>query len=100
MGSPPSAGASTAKSPAFGRAFVSWLRGQDLNLGPSGYEPDELPGCSTPRQVCRLRSGSVCDVYHERERGAQGVLGRRDRVWLVKRCLSLAGPATTYSPGS
>jgi hypothetical protein len=21
-----------------------------LNLRPSGYEPDELPGCSTPRQ--------------------------------------------------
>ena len=20
-----------------------------MNLGPSGYEPDELPGCSTPR---------------------------------------------------
>ena len=22
-----------------------------MNLRPSGYEPDELPGCSTPRQI-------------------------------------------------
>ncbi len=29
---------------------VKQLRGQDLNLRPSGYEPDELPSCSTPRQ--------------------------------------------------
>ena len=23
----------------------------DLNHGPSGYEPDELPDCSTPRRL-------------------------------------------------
>ena len=28
---------------------INWLRGLDLNQGPSGYEPDELPDCSTPR---------------------------------------------------
>ncbi len=27
----------------------SWLRELDLNQRPSGYEPDELPGCSIPR---------------------------------------------------
>ena len=27
--------------------LLDWVQGRDLNPRPSGYEPDELPDCST-----------------------------------------------------
>ena len=44
-----------------------------MNLRPSGYEPDELPGCSTPRQT-------VCPCV---------ALGRNRRRAFVMRCICL-----------
>ena len=40
------------------RVFNNWLRGPDLNRRPSGYEPDELPGCSTPRHRTAFTSSN------------------------------------------
>jgi hypothetical protein len=31
------------------KSLILWLRGVDLNHRPLGYEPNELPGCSTPQ---------------------------------------------------
>ena len=36
-----------------------WLRREDSNLRPSGYEPDELPSCSTPRCFFVISSGET-----------------------------------------
>src|SRR5215472_10072314 len=41
------------RAPTFGT-----LRGQDLNLRPLGYEPNELPGCSTPHSY----DATPCDA--------------------------------------
>jgi hypothetical protein len=45
------------KDPLTGALFT-WLQGRDLNPRPPGYEPGELPDCSTlPRQPIASREG-------------------------------------------
>jgi hypothetical protein len=58
----------------------NWLRGRDLNPRPSGYEPDELPGCSTPRLYLCRRS--------RRKQIEKAIIGQDDlgnrKIWLQR----------------
>jgi hypothetical protein len=43
-------------NPVLEPGLGKWLRGRDLNPRPLGYEPNELPDCSTPRNFLKLNS--------------------------------------------
>ena len=48
------------RKPATSRCKLKWLRGRDLNPRPLGYEPNELPDCSTPRQPTNRNTPCGC----------------------------------------
>ena len=52
-----------------------------MNLRPSGYEPDELPGCSTPHQVVRRVVLAPWSLAVKPRICFQGSSGPQGRVW-------------------
>src|SRR5512137_1613334 len=67
------AGATTPTANGTLRAVtLGWLRGVDLNHRPLGYEPNELPDCSTPQ--CEYITPSHCGaVSAQQERRTEDV---------------------------
>jgi hypothetical protein len=51
-------------SPLSLEMLKKWLRGRDLNPRPLGYEPNELPDCSTPRHVTEAKIDRSTSVSH------------------------------------
>ena len=54
---------------------LNWLREPDLNRRPSGYEPDELPGCSIPRSAGNQHFPRRCTVICTAD------FASRDHIW-------------------
>jgi hypothetical protein len=50
---------------------LRWLRGVDLNHRPLGYEPNELPDCSTPHE----KNNTARDVEFARWNFGCGIEG-------------------------
>jgi hypothetical protein len=47
---------------------LRWLRGVDLNHRPLGYEPNELPDCSTPHPDHSNRAERRQTLRNDRQR--------------------------------
>jgi hypothetical protein len=61
-----------------------------LNLRPSGYEPDELPGCSTPRHHVVREFRLICaDAFMPRANWCVRLLSRRDMRLSSPRCVEV-----------
>ena len=71
---------------------ANWLRGLDLNQRPLGYEPNELPGCSTPQDHFNNvpGEGQITGNGHGAERGrvsgAEGARGAAGREVIPVHC--------------
>ena len=80
---------------------VFWLRGPDLNRRPPGYEPDELPGCSTPRYMnFSAPFLQVQELLYTIEVGFARLflkyLKNRSTIFLTPFALSIYKAAKTY----
>ena len=69
-----------------------------MNLRPSGYEPDELPDCSTPRQWRLWRLWHCGGPALGRARGSFGLIVNGQCAAEPRGGARLEDLAATYSP--
>src|SRR5438874_13806455 len=82
-----------------------WLRGVDLNHRPLGYEPNELPDCSTPRfddsNPSRVASNlavdkSFAESHKGSRRSASGSMKVQTRCFAARECDARASTIRRY----
>ena len=63
-----------------------------MNLRPSGYEPDELPGCSIPRQFRHLKK-KIFEVHRKRDTSKRLFRFGSDLLSHTLRCSTIGATA-------